>query len=82
MGAMGGEVAAIAAANAHAAAAAAAAKAAANAGANGGSASSTASSDADAGQLSTEEMRKLIERNEVVNTSGGGNLKPYDTVNV
>jgi len=39
--------------------------------------------------MSTEEMRKLIERNEVINPlagSGGGgggqNLLPYDTVNV
>ena len=30
-------------------------------------------------ELSTEEMRKLIERNEIVQTNG---LKPYDTVNV
>ena len=30
-------------------------------------------------ELTTEEMRKLIERNEIVQTNG---LKPYNTVNV
>jgi hypothetical protein len=30
-------------------------------------------------ELTTEEMRKLIERNEIVQTNG---LRPYNTVNV
>ena len=30
-------------------------------------------------ELTTEEMRKLIERNEIVQTNG---LKPYNTVNI
>jgi hypothetical protein len=30
--------------------------------------------------MTTEEMRKLIERNEIVPTTGA--LKPYSTVNV
>jgi len=30
-------------------------------------------------ELTTEEMRKLIERNEIVQTNG---LKPYNTVNL
>ena len=30
-------------------------------------------------EMTTEEMRKLIERNEIVPTNG---LKPYNTVNV
>ena len=33
--------------------------------------------------MTTEEMRKLLERNEVVQGNGGGNgLQPFDTVNV
>ena len=31
-------------------------------------------------EMTTEEMRKLIERNEIVQTGNG--LKPYNTVNV
>jgi len=42
--------------------------------------SARASPEDPAGQeLTTEEMRKLIERNEIVPTTG---LKPYSTVNV
>jgi len=34
-------------------------------------------------EMSTEEMRKLLERNEVINPGNGtANLQPYDTVNV
>lgn len=41
---------------------------------------SRASSVADPSkELTTEEMRKLIERNEIVQTNG---LRPYNTVNV
>ena len=32
--------------------------------------------------LTTEEMRKLLERNEVVQGGGGPGLQPFDTVNV
>ena len=32
--------------------------------------------------LTTEEMRKLLERNEVVQGAGGNGLQPFDTVNV
>jgi hypothetical protein len=32
--------------------------------------------------MTTEEMRKLLERNEVVGSSGGSSLQPFDTVNV
>ena len=36
-------------------------------------------------ELTTEEMRQLLERNEVVNPNGGnagGNLQPFDTMNI
>ena len=35
-------------------------------------------------EMTTEEMRKLLERNEVINPGNGAaaNLQPYDTVNV
>ena len=39
----------------------------------------SASPEDPAQELTTEEMRKLIERNEIVPTTG---LKPYNTVNV
>jgi hypothetical protein len=33
--------------------------------------------------MTTEEMRKLLERNEVLNPANGSpNLQPYDTLNV
>ena len=40
----------------------------------------SASPEDPAQELTTEEMRKLIERNEIVPTGAG--LKPYNTVNV
>ena len=40
----------------------------------------SASPEDPAQELTTEEMRKLIERNEIVPTGTG--LKPYNTVNV
>ena len=36
-------------------------------------------------ELTTEEMRQLLERNEVVNPNGAnavGNLQPFDTMNI
>ena len=34
-------------------------------------------------EMTTEEMRRLLERNEVLNpASGPANLQPYDTMNV
>ena len=36
-------------------------------------------------ELSTDEMRRLLERNEVVNPHGGnsgGNLQPFNTMNI
>ena len=32
--------------------------------------------------MTTEEMRKLLERNEIVQGGGGNGLQPFDTVNV